>query len=204
MPCSSAEGEASRALSSTTAINVEHSETLVPEPILPLKVALYYYVPPIPEVDDLRHSWPVPDDVDFKTYVLPPGVKPLTGVSSSLSSSASRIRAPFTNNNILSIVLSRPAVARPGISSPYLNHLRLVGESCFGATMSIAQSLGITMQAYINDHPSPFSAASNSNIHNIPIDLRPTAYQLIINHPSYLDCIHLSLTSGAWRSTCLA
>jgi hypothetical protein len=55
--------------------------------------------------------------------------------------------------------------------------------------MAIAQSLGISVQSYVNDHPSPFSTTTNANIHTIPVDLRPTAYQLIIPHPSYLDCI---------------
>jgi hypothetical protein len=64
-----------------------------------------------------------------------------------------------------------------------------VGESCFAATLSIAQCLGISRPSYVNDHPSPFSTSSNTNIHTIPVDIRPTGYQLIIPHPCYLDCI---------------
>ena len=172
-------------------INVtEREETIIPEPVLPLGVALYYYVPPVPGAEDYRHSWPVPDDFEFKTYALPPGVTPRASSLSSLSSSGS----PSESTSPPSLFsISRPSVAgassRRSYPSPYLNNLQLVGESCFAATMSIAESLGISMVAYVNDFPSPFSTSSNAGIHTIPVDLRPTAYQLIIPHPSYLDCI---------------
>ncbi|OAP61486.1 hypothetical protein AYL99_03689 [Fonsecaea erecta] len=168
----------------------------LPEPILPLRVAVYYYVPPIPDALDMRHSWPVPDDVDSKTYTLPPGFTPRESPLSALSPSVSPMRqlSPFQyspqpslgSRSSASRSISR---TRPSLPSPYKNHLQLVGESCFAATMSIAQSLGISVVSYVNDHPSPFSTTSNANIHTIPVDLRPTAHQLIIPHPSYLDCI---------------
>ncbi|OAL33094.1 hypothetical protein AYO20_07576 [Fonsecaea nubica] len=170
--------------------------TPLPEPVLPLRVAVYYYVPPIPDALDMRHLWPIPDDIDSKTYTLPPGVVSGTSPLSSLSPSLSPLRqasplqcspqvAPRSSSSA-SRSISR---TRPSLPSPYKNNLKLVGESCFAATMSIAQSLGISIVSYVNDHPSPFSTSSNANIHTIPVDLRPTAHQLIIPHPSYLDCI---------------
>ncbi|KIX94156.1 uncharacterized protein Z520_10182 [Fonsecaea multimorphosa CBS 102226] len=170
--------------------------TALPEPVLPLRLAVYYYVPPIPDAADMRHSWPVPDDVDSKTYTLPPGVIPRGSPLNSLSPSLSPMRqlSPFQRSSHASphsdSSKSRSiSQTRSFLPSPYKNHLQLVGESCFAATMSIAQSLGISVVSYVNDHPSPFSTTSNADIHTIPVDLRPTAHQLIIPHPSYLDCI---------------
>ncbi|KAJ9617304.1 hypothetical protein H2200_001025 [Cladophialophora chaetospira] len=174
--------------------NVDDVNVTIPEPVLPLKVAVYYYVPPVPGAQDYRHSWPVPDDVEFKTYTLPPGVKPDAGALSTLSPSASS----SAQLSPVSLYYRHRSESRSRVSgrspqgslpSPLVNHLQLVGESCFAATMSIAQCLGISMQSYINDHPSPFTTASNANVHIIPVDLRPTAYQLILPHPAYLDCI---------------
>ncbi|OQV00591.1 hypothetical protein CLAIMM_06070 [Cladophialophora immunda] len=180
----------------TSADNAASEATALPEPVLPLRVAVYYYVPPIPDALDMRHTWPVPDDTDSKTYTLPPGVTPRGSPLTSLSPSLSPMRqvSPFQrspqpsphSHSSASRSISR---TRPSLPSPYKNHLQLVGESCFAATMSIAQSLGISIVSYVNDHPSPFSTESNANIHTIPVDLRPTAHQLIIPHPSYLDCI---------------
>lgn len=169
-------------------------EITVPEPILPLNVAVYYYAPPIPEVEDHRYSWPVPEESQRMIYALPPGVTPRTSVLTSLASSASSSAHPsplslYYSRSSLSTHSSSGASSRRSMPSPYLNHLQLVGESCFGATMTIAQSLGISMPSYINDHASPFSTTSNADIQAIPVDLRPTAFQLIIPHPCYLDCI---------------
>ncbi|KIW68510.1 hypothetical protein PV04_04450 [Phialophora macrospora] len=169
-------------------------EDVLPEVVLPVKVAVYYCVPPVAGAEDCRHSWPVPDDVDFKMYTLPREATPLTstfgGMSSSVSPSEHLSPASFhyPRSSGPGTSLSRTP-SRRSLPSPCRNHLQLVGESCWAATMAIAQSLGISMQAYVNDHPSPFSTASNAGIHTIPVDLRPTAYQLIIPHPSYLDCI---------------
>ncbi|ETI24512.1 hypothetical protein G647_03881 [Cladophialophora carrionii CBS 160.54] len=179
-------------------IAAHDEQTVFPEPVLPVKVAVYYYVPPVAGAEDYRHSWPVPDDVEFKTYTRPPGVMDriapcgnlLSSSSSSLTPSEHLSPAPVYYPRSLGSQTSFPgARSRTSLPSPYRNHLQLVGESCFAATMAIAQSLGVSMQAYINDHPSPFSTTSNADVHTIPVDLRPTAYQLIIPHPSYLDCI---------------
>lgn len=169
-------------------------EITIPEPILPLNVAVYYYAPPVPDVEDHRYSWPVPDETQRMIYTLPPGVTPRTTALTSLASSASSSAHPsplslYYSRSSLSSHGSSGVSSRPSMPSPYLNHLQLVGESCFGATMAIAQSLGISVPAYINDHASPFSTGSNADIHTIPVDLRPTAFQLIIPHPCYLDCI---------------
>ncbi|OCT52485.1 hypothetical protein CLCR_10228 [Cladophialophora carrionii] len=177
--------------------DAQDEEIVFSEPVLPVKVAVYYYVPPVAEVEDYRHSWPVPDDVEFKTYTRPPGFIPRMAPCGNLSSSSSSLTpsehlspASFTHPRSLGSRTSiSGARSRESLPSPYRNHLQLVGESCFAATMAIAQSLGVSMQAYINDHPSPFSTTSNADVHKIPVDLRPTAYQLIIPHPSYLDCI---------------
>ncbi|KIW87599.1 uncharacterized protein Z519_11924 [Cladophialophora bantiana CBS 173.52] len=183
-------------LTDTSPENAASEPTALPEPVLPLKVAVYYYVPPIPDAIDMRHSWPVPDDLDSKTYTLPPGVTPLESPLDRLSPSLSPVRqiSPYQrspppslhSHSSASRSISR---TRSSLPSPYVNNLQLVGESCFAATMSIAQSLGISIVSYVNDHPSPFSTTSNANIHTIPVDLRPTAHQLILPHPSYLDCI---------------
>ena len=176
------------------AVSIDQAAISLPEPVLPLKVALYYYIPPVPGADDHRHLWPVPDEVEHKAYTPPPGVIPCSTLLNSLESSnlpSERLSPNSLNSQRLSIsrniISSRPSCS--SFPSPNLNHLQLVGESCFGATMSIAQSLSISMQAYINDHPSPFSSTSNSNVLALPVDLQPTAYQLVINHPAYLDCI---------------
>lgn len=86
------------------------------------------------------------------------------------------------------------------------------------ASLSIALSIGITHQSYVEDHPSPFylsnscfesnfyasgspggvvpspsfprpSPAAKSRFTFVKPDLRPTDAQLIHPHPSYLDCI---------------
>ncbi|KIX09310.1 uncharacterized protein Z518_00389 [Rhinocladiella mackenziei CBS 650.93] len=167
-------------LSSTE--SVVTPEPALPEPALPLPVAVYYYVPPDPDSEDMRHIWDGPTDTEYKTYKLPPGYSSLCPTGpisprsrfSSLPSSSQRKSHTSSNSHL---------------PSPYLNHLQLVGESCFGATLSIAQSLGITRSSYINDHPSPFTTSSNANIHTVPVDFRPTAFQLILPHPCFLDCI---------------
>ena len=42
------------------------------------------------------------------------------------------------------------------LPSPYLNTLRLTSESSLSASLSIALSLGISRNHYLEDHPSPF------------------------------------------------
>jgi hypothetical protein len=158
----------------------------------PLGVAVQCYVPALPGVESYRAFWAQPDGYDFKTYTLPRGAR-------RRSSPASQYSSPWPSRP-LSPASSTYAGRIPStLPSPYKNHLQLVGESCWAATMSIAQPLGITMQSYVNDHPSPFCPIPGTTtqyatynqqlIFQLPLDLRPTAYQLMIPHPSYLDCI---------------
>lgn len=175
----------------------------LPDPDMPLPVAVYYFVPPDPESEDMRYVWPIDEDITQKIYVKPPPRRPAGGSlakATSLSSSAHAGSTPafsyptphplypFTSNTTHT-PQSISTNSEGNLPSPYINHLQLVGESCFSATLSIAACLGIPRSSYINDHPSPFTTSSNSTVSSIPVDLRPSGFQLILAHPCYLDCI---------------
>lgn len=168
----------------------------LPDPDLPLDVALYYYLPPEPGHEDMRHLWPVPDELFLQIYKKPPPSHSLrnSGLAIPARSAFSghprhHSLGPITPDTLWSSPQGPFQSEKTPYPSPYLNHLQLVGESCFSATLSIAQSIGIPRPAYINDHPSPFTGSSNLDLNTLPKDLRPTGYQLMLPHPCYLDCI---------------
>lgn len=178
------------------------SEQVTPlqDPDLPLGVAVYYYAPTEPGYEDMRHLWPVPEGLALRVYQKPPSTRAPPGMRSEPTYpgfhnfSSHQTSSPLTPMSSLSHLHSGQseqagAVYASYTTSPYLNYLQLVGESCFSATLAIAESLGISRPAYINDHPSPLSTESNYEIHRLPKDLRPSGYQLILPHPCYLDCI---------------
>ncbi|KAI1622054.1 hypothetical protein EDD37DRAFT_652403 [Exophiala viscosa] len=169
-------------------------EIRLPDPILPSLTAVYYFVPPDPDVEDMRCMWAVPADTGLKMYIPPPTKAPSILSPSSISRSghgslSPNISTPFSLSSRSTTSQTRPSETTSTLPSPYLNNLSLVGESCFAATLSIATTLGITRASYVNDHPSPFPASSTLDVQTIPSDLRPTAYQIILPHPCYLDCI---------------
>ncbi|KAK5038353.1 hypothetical protein LTS07_001823 [Exophiala sideris] len=166
----------------------------LPDPILPSLTALYYFVPPDLDVEDMRCMWAVPADTGLKMYIPPPTkapliLSPLTVSGSGYGNSSPNTSTPFSLSSRSATSQTRASASTSTLPSPYLNNLSLVGESCFAATLSIATTLGITRASYVNDHPSPFAASSTLDLHTMPSDLRPTAYQLILPHPCYLDCI---------------
>ncbi|KIW18033.1 hypothetical protein PV08_02320 [Exophiala spinifera] len=174
-------------------------EIRLPDPVLPLPTALYYFLPPDPEAVDMRCFWGCPEGTEHNLYQPPQPPSRRSGVSAG---EPPPTISPYSIPTLLSSWSASPpaqvsrTTARssffpPGshLPSPYLNHLQLVGESCFAATLSIATGLGISRASYVNDHPSPFSSSSTANIHTIPADLRPTAIQIMLPHPCYLDCI---------------
>lgn len=169
-------------------------QPILPDPAMPLPVAIYYYVPPDPSTEDMRFVWPVDEDIWQKMYTKPPAFRPSgrfpnTTTSSSVSRAYSE-STPYPVNPFSIDTVQTPRSSNDGsLPSLYLNHLQLVGESCFAATLSIAQCLAIPRSSYINDHPSPFTTTSNSTIGSIPVDLRPSGFQLLLPHPCYLDCI---------------
>ncbi|KEF63684.1 uncharacterized protein A1O9_01662 [Exophiala aquamarina CBS 119918] len=173
------------------------------DPYMPLPVAVYYFVPPDPDSEDMRYAWPIDEDITQKIYVKPPphrkaggslaNTSSLSSLSHSGTTPAYSYPPPYPLYPVTSIGTHTPQSISTNsegtLPSPYINHLQLVGESCFSATLSIATCLGIPRTSYINDHPSPFTTSSNSAISSIPIDLRPSGFQLILAHPCYLDCI---------------
>jgi hypothetical protein len=169
----------------------------LPDPVLPLPVAIYYFVPPDPESEDMRYAWPIDEDISQKIYSKPPAHRLPGSLTNTVSSSSYSDVAPYSFPNSYPIYPVGTSLTQTPQSSssygtlpsPYLNHLQLVGESCFSATLSIAASLGISRSSYINDHPSPFTTSSNNTVNSIPVDLRPSGFQLILAHPCYLDCI---------------
>lgn len=169
----------------------------IPEPQMPLPVALYYYVPPDPSAEDMRYLWDVEEDIGQKIYFKPLSHRKrnqMDRMSTNLlpptqASSTFLDTPPLWQSPSLSDESSHGSSSGQVLPSPYLNHIQLVGESCFGATLSIVRCLGIPRASYINDHPSPFTSSSNADIHKLPVDLRPSGYQLILPHPCYLDCI---------------
>jgi Domain of unknown function (DUF3425) len=156
------------------------------EAAIPKYLAGDVYAPADPDSQDMRWMWPTPASTYWESYT-PPTAKqrriPFNIAFTSVSSTPSLTLSPFSRTR----TPSTPH-APTGIPSPYLNHLRLLGESAFSAALAIASSLGITRSAYINDHPSPFSP-NILNYASIPRDLRPTREQTTIMHCSYLDCI---------------
>ncbi|KAK5046512.1 hypothetical protein LTR84_008315 [Exophiala bonariae] len=166
----------------------------LPDPDMPLPMAIYYYVPPDPTMEDMRFAWPVDGNIWQKMYTKPPAFRPAgSSIQPTTSSSFSRDHsesASYPIDPFSTDIAPTPRSSNDGLlPSLYLNHLQLVGESCFAATLSIAQCLAISRASYINDHPSPFTTASNSTISLIPPDLRPSGVQLLLPHPCYLDCI---------------
>ncbi|KAL6241928.1 hypothetical protein RBB50_011173 [Rhinocladiella similis] len=191
-PCDQVQGQPSLETRSSSS----DEEICLPDPVLPLTTALYYFLPPDPEAVDMRCFWGCPPGIEHKLYE-PPQPSGRSRVSAEPPSTTS----PYSIPTLLSswsasppVRLSRPTApsffsSTSHLPSPYLNHLQLVGESCFAATLSIATGLGISRASYVNDHPSPFSTSSTADIHTIPADLRPTAIQIMLPHPCYLDCI---------------
>ncbi|KIV93070.1 hypothetical protein PV10_04315 [Exophiala mesophila] len=165
----------------------------LPDPDLPLDVALYYYIPPEPGHEDMRHLWPVPEELYLKIYKKPPPSPIGKQWNSAQALPIGSTFSGYPRHHSLGPITPESSWASEtsAYPSPYLNHLQLVGESCFSATLSIAQSIGIARPAYLNDHPSPFTGSNNStlNLNALPKDLRPTGYQLMLPHPCYLDCI---------------
>lgn len=189
-------GDAGRLGLSSTSISPDAPARL-PDPVLPLPVAVYYFVPPDPESEDMRYTWPIDEDISHKIYVKPPAHRSAENLTNTVSSSSYSDVTPYHFPNsypsypVGTSVMQTPrsSSSSGSLPSPYLNHLQLVGESCFSATLSIAASLGISRSSYINDHPSPFTTSSNNTVNSIPVDLRPSGFQLILAHPCYLDCI---------------
>ena len=156
---------------------------------IPKLLAVDVYAPSDPGSLDMRMSWPIPAQTYLETYT-PPTAKqrriPRNTTFAPARITSSLSWSPYSRN-------PSENTTPTGIPSPYLNHLRLLGESAFRATLAIATSLGITRSAYVNDHPSPFSPTYDQipwyNYKAIPKDLRPTREQITLIHPSYLDCI---------------
>ena len=85
-----------------------------------------------------------------------------------------------------------------------LNHLTLSSEKSLSALFDIASLLGITKDAYANDHQSPFydpnilsgtcgSPLAMARVHRegysyLKPDLRPSTMQVTYPHFSYVDC----------------
>ena len=72
-----------------------------------------------------------------------------TPSSSSRSSTGPHISTPSPSS------IAASASQWPGFSIS-ANYLRMQGINCFAASLSIASSIGITSQSYVEDHPSPF------------------------------------------------
>ena len=160
------------------------------ESSIPKFLAADVYAPVDPESADMRLMWPVPNHFWTESYTPPPATE--RQVIRCFSSLASARLTPSLTSSPYSRVTS--GINTPsGIPSPYLNHLRLLGETAFAAALAIGAALGITRSAYINDHPSPFVPFGDRppapNYKVIPKDLRPTQEQRTLCHPSYLDCI---------------
>ncbi len=144
-------------------------------------------VPADPSVLDMRGMWPIPLECYQQTYMLP-GKK---------RSQSRPFQAPPTLHPSPPLAIpgstrhgeSFKSQSSPALPDPFINHLQLLGESCFAATMSIALSLGFSRPSYINDHPSPFSLTPLADYANISADLQPTFEQRTLVHPRYLDCI---------------
>jgi hypothetical protein len=157
---------------------------------IPILLAAEVYMPADPESADMRLMWPVPQYLLTESYT-PPTTKERR-VSRNASASASSRTTPSLTWSPFSRTASSNATPS-GIPSPYLNRLRLLGESAFDAALAIAATLGITRSAYINDHPSPLGPygdrAPSYSYKTIPKDLRPTREQTALCHPGYLDCI---------------
>lgn len=167
------------------------ADTVTPdETPIPNFLAAEVYAPVDPGSADMRLMWPLPNYFWSESYT-PPTAKERQ-VTRNTSTFTSAIATPsltwprFSRSTSLSTTPS-------GIPSPYLNHLRLLGESAFAATIAIAATLGITRSAYLNDHPSPLGPYKDRvpsyNYKAIPKDLRPTREQVTLCHPSYLDCV---------------
>ena len=160
------------------------------ESSIPKYLAAGLYAPVDPDSADMRLMWPVPIHFWTESYT-PPTANEQRVVRPHSSLSSARITPSLTRSPYSRITsgISTPS----GIPSPYLNHLRLLGETAFAATLAIAATLGITRSSYINDHPSPLGPfGEHAPIYNykaIPKDLRPTREQTTLCHPSYLDCI---------------
>ena len=130
--------------------------------------------------------WSLPLQCYQQPYTLPKDI-----ISLSWAASASWGISPAA----VSFMPGSPQRTYPILQSlsalpcPYMNHLKLLGEMCFAATMAIALSLGISRSSYINDHPSPFPLTPLMSHAHIPPDLQPTFEQRTLVHPCYLDCI---------------
>ncbi|KAK6375873.1 hypothetical protein LTS17_007695 [Exophiala oligosperma] len=177
-------------------------EICLPDPVLPLTTALYYFLPPDPQAVDMRCFWGCPPGIEHNLYQPPQPSRRPRVVSTEPPSTTSpysiptlvsswNASPPSAQGESRTTTLAPPSSFSSGshLPSPYINHLQLVGESCFAATLSIATGLGISRASYVNDHPSPFSTSSTADIHTIPADLQPTAIQIMLPHPCYLDCI---------------
>lgn len=176
--------------SSTNAPTPAESTTADDAPI-PICLAAEVYMPADPSSADMRPMWPMPQHLWTEFYTPPTTKERRLPRQISTSSYSSSRTTPSLSWSPLSRRTS--AHSHTGVPSPYLNHLRLLGESAFYATLSIATALGITRSAYVNDHPSPLGPFNSRspiyNLKSIPKDLRPTPEQLSLTHPSYLDCI---------------
>jgi hypothetical protein len=172
----------------------EESKAADESPV-PIFLAAEVYMPADPDSEDMRLMWPLPPAIWGEFYTPPTARERRIPLQSSTFprsfSSSSRDNASFSPFSRTPTSHNTPT----GIPSPYLNHLRLLGETAFTATLSIAATLGITRSAYVNDHPSPLGpshtrqSSTSYHIPSIPKDLRPTPPQLTLIHPSYLDCI---------------
>ena len=160
------------------------TEPLQDTPTSPTTLAPAVVVPADSSVLDMRGIWPIPLQCCQKTYTLPQRSKFL-----SLPFSASH-SPPFASPSPgQEFPRQTRAHSPPTVPDPWINHLQLLGESCFAETMAIALSLGISRPNYINDHPSPFSRAPLVDYAHISADLQPTFEQRTLVHPRYLDCI---------------
>ena len=136
---------------------------------------------PDPSSPNLRAFWQCSPAAQIVNYQAPP--------LSQLSSLSYRSRQWAWPDDSMSPLFSSVSSLKSKPPDPYLNRLRVPGEMCLYACFDIAAVLGISMGAYVNDHPSFFYHSTQPDFQHLPRTLRPTPHQLMIPHPVYLDCI---------------
>ncbi|KAI0857000.1 hypothetical protein F4860DRAFT_491091 [Xylaria cubensis] len=103
-----------------------------------------------------------------------------------------------THNTAASSSVSNLQNTLPSGTFLFRNHIRLHDMTFLAATLAIAESIHVTADDYLNDHPSPFYLLSQATNLQSAADyfqgrvkphLRPSITQLSRPHASYLDLI---------------